>query len=60
MIFSPSLAATPAATSVPREPISLVIAITVMADSCSRWCGRHDRDHQLLGLLPIGFAGRAM
>jgi hypothetical protein len=33
MIFSPSFAATPAATSRPREPISLVIAITAMVDS---------------------------
>ena len=41
----------------PREPISLVIAITVMADSCSRWCGRYDRDHQLLGHSPDRLCG---
>jgi hypothetical protein len=45
MIFSPSLAASPAATFVPREPISLVIAITVMVASyllCWRWTSRLD------------------
>jgi hypothetical protein len=40
MIFSPSRAATPAATCMPREPISLVIATTVMTASCSRGSGR--------------------
>jgi len=29
MIFSPSFEANPSATSIPRDPISLVIAITV-------------------------------
>jgi hypothetical protein len=33
MIFSPSLEATRSATSIPREPISRVMAITVMIAS---------------------------